>query len=223
MTVVRNLRIALWAALALGTSGAVARGQNSSLFHPAGGDGPSAIVLSNSSWLYEGVDPPRVIKLNDLVTIMVVETSQVTSDNSIQRRKQGQLNLDLANFIRLKGFSAVPTAAGQQINGTLQGQFQARSNLATADLMRFSIQTRVVDIRPNGHLVLEGHQTMINNEEKWDRTISGIVRPEDVLPNNTILSEKVAELSIRKKEQGMARDGYRRGWLFYLIDRYGAF
>ena len=180
-------------------------------------------MLSNSSWLYEGVDPPRVIKLNDLVTIMVVETSQVTSDNSIQRRKQGQLNLDLANFIRLKGLSAVPTQAGQQINGTLQGQFQARSNLATADLMRFSIQTRVVDIRPNGHLVLEGHQTMINNEEKWDRTVSGIVRPEDVLPNNTVLSEKVAELSIRKKEAGMARDGYRRGWLFYLIDRYGAF
>jgi flagellar L-ring protein FlgH len=223
MSILRAYCIALATVLTLSGSASIARGQNSSLFRPAGGGGPSALVLSNTSWLYEGVDPPRVIKLNDLVTIMVVETSQVTSDNSIQRRKQGQLNLDLANFIRLKGLSAVPTDAGQQINGTLQGQFQARSNLATADLLRFSIQARVVDIRPNGHLVLEGHQTMINNEEKWDRLISGIVRPEDVLPNNTILSEKVAELSIRKKEQGMARDGYRRGWLFYLIDRYGAF
>jgi flagellar L-ring protein FlgH len=223
MSVLRPCFVALVTVLAACGSGAIARGQNSSLFRPSGGGGPSALVLSNSSWLYEGVDPPRVIKLNDLITVMVVETSQVTSDNSIQRRKQGQLNLDLANFIRLKGLSAVPTDAGQQINGTLQGQFQARSNLATADLMRFSIQVRVVDIRPNGHLVVEGHQTMVNNEEKWDRTVSGIIRPEDVLPNNTVLSEKVAELSIRKKEQGMARDGYRRGWLFYLIDRYGAF
>ncbi len=223
MSAVRHCCIRLTVTLTLCGSASIAGAQNSSLFRQTGTGAPSALVVANSSWMFEPVDPPRVIKLNDLITVMVVETSQVTSDNSIQRRKQGQLNLDLANFIRLKGLSAQPTNAGQQINGTLQGQFQARSNLATADLLRFSIQARVVDIRPNGHLVLEGHQTMINNEEKWDRTISGIVRPEDVLPNNTVLSEKVAELSIRKKEQGMARDGYRRGWLFYLIDRYGAF
>jgi flagellar L-ring protein precursor FlgH len=223
MSTLRAYCVALATALTLSGWASIARGQNNSLFRPAGGGAPSALVLSNTSWLYEGVDPPRVIKLNDLVTVMVVETSQVTSDNTVQRRKQGQLNAELSNWIRLKGGDLLPSTGDPHINGTLQGQFRAQSNLATADLLRFSIQARVVDIRPNGHLVLEGHQTMINNEEKWDRMISGIVRPEDVLPNNTILSEKVAELSIRKKEQGMARDGYRRGWLFYLIDRYGAF
>ena len=104
--------------------------------------------------------------------------------------------------MKFKGLELVPTVGGQQINGTLQGQFQAQSNLDTKDLMQFSIEARVVDIRPNGHLVLEGHQTMINNEERWRPRISGIVRPEDVLPNNTILSEKVAELSIDKSERG---------------------
>ena len=104
--------------------------------------------------------------------------------------------------MKFKGLELLPSTGGQQINGTLQGQFQAQSNLDTKDLMQFSIEARVVDIRPNGHLVLEGHQTMINNEEKWDRTLSGIVRPEDVLPNNTVLSEKVAELSIRQEGGG---------------------
>ena len=161
--------------------------------------------------------------MNDLITVMVVEASQVSSNNKIQRRKQGQLDATLSNFVKFKGLELVPTVGGQQINGTLQGQFQAQSNLDTKDLMQFSIEARVVDIRPNGHLVLEGHQTMVNNEERWRRRISGIVRPEDVLPNNTILSEKVAELSIDKREEGMARDGYRRGWMFYLLDRFGMF
>jgi flagellar L-ring protein FlgH len=222
MTVRTKLRACLTSGLIVCGTAGIARAQSSSLFRPGvpNGSGPS---LANSSWLYEGVDPPRVFRLNDLVTVMVVESSQVSSDNTVQRRKQGQLNAELNNWIRLKGGTLLPSAGSDQINGTLQGQFRAQSNLDTKDLMKFSIQARVVDIRPNGHLVLEAHQTMINNEEKWDRLLSGIVRPEDVLPNNTVLSEKVAELSIRKKEQGMARDGYRRGWLFYLIDRYGAF
>jgi flagellar L-ring protein FlgH len=217
------LIVGLWSCAA-----APAAAQNSSLFRQetlsartAAPAGP--LTLSNSSWLYEGVEPPRVFKLNDLLTVMIVETSQVSSGNKIQRRKQGQLDATLSNFIKFKGLELVPTVGGQQINGTLQGQFQAQSNLDTKDLMQFSIEARIVDIRPNGHLVLEGHQTMINNEERWRRRLSGIVRPEDVLPNNTILSEKVAELSIDKREEGMARDGYRRGWMFYLLDRFGMF
>lgn len=217
------LATAVWSC-ALTPAGA----QNSSLFRQemltartAATSAP--LTLANSSWLYEGVEPPRVFKMNDLITVMVVEASQVSSANKVQRRKQGQLDAQLANFVKFKGLELVPSTGGQQVNGTLQGQFQAQSNLDTKDLMQFSIEARVVDIRPNGHLVLEGHQTMVNNEERWRRRISGIVRPEDVLPNNTILSEKVAELSIDKREEGMARDGYRRGWMFSLLDKFGMF
>ena len=46
--------------------------------------------------------------------------------------------------------------------------------------------------------MLEGHQTLINKEEKRDRTLTGVVRPEDVLPNNTVLSEKVVGLKIER-------------------------
>ncbi len=75
------------------------------------------------------------------------------------------------------------------------------------DGLKLRIPARVVDIRPNGHLVLEAHQTIRNNEEIWERSISGIVRPEDILPNNTVLSEDVAELQIFKTR---ARPGARR-------------
>jgi flagellar L-ring protein precursor FlgH len=95
--------------------------------------------------------------------------------------------------------------------------------LETRDGLKFRIQARVVDIRPNGHLVLEAHQKFKINEDDWERSISGIVDPRDVLPNNSVLSENVAELSIFKRERGEVRDGYRRGWLFLLLDKYGLF
>ena len=53
--------------------------------------------------------------------------------------------------------------------------------------------------------------------------MSGIVRREDVLPNNTILSEDVAELNIEKVETGHVRDGYKRGWLLRWLDNVGPF
>jgi len=161
-----------------------------------------------------------------LITVIVDEKTQVSEQAGIQRRKQYQLNATLADWIALRGLnvSKAPQAAGSlQIDGTLQGQGQAQSNLQTTDGLKLRITARVVDIRPNGHLVLEAHQEMRNNDEIWERSLSGIIRPEDILPNNTVLSEDVAELRIAKTERGQVRDGYRRGWLYYLMDKYGAF
>ncbi len=213
-------------ALLLGGGGSTARAQSSSLFHqdvPAGGQ---PLSLVNSSFLYQPPEPPRVIKINDLITVIVDEKSQVSEQAAIQRRKQYQLNATLADWIALHGLNAskAPQAAGSpQIDGTLQGQGQATANLQTADGLKLRISARVVDIRPNGHLVLEAHQTIRNNDELWERSLSGIIRPEDILPNNTVLSEDVSELQISKRERGQVRDGYRRGWLYFLMDKYGAF
>jgi len=222
------LLVARAAPLAVGLlAPSVARAQNSSLFQqdvPAATGAP--LSLSNSSFLFQPAEPPRVIKLNDLITIIVDEKSQMSNEGNLQRRKQGQLNATLQDWIQLDGLNIkkAPQAQGQpEINGTLQGQFQARSNLETRDGLKLRIQSRVVDIRPNGHLVLEAHQRFKINEDDWERSISGIVDPRDVLPNNTVVSENIAELSIFKKERGEVRDGYRRGWLFYLLDRYGMF
>ena len=78
--------------------------------------------------------------------------------------------------------------------------------------MRFHIACEVVDIRPNGNLVLEGHRSLKNNEEVWDFSLSGEARPEAVLPNNTLLSDNIAALRIDKEQGGQVRDSYRQGW-----------
>jgi flagellar L-ring protein precursor FlgH len=89
--------------------------------------------------------------------------------------------------------------------------------------MKFRISCRVVDIRPNGNLVIEGRRTVHNNSEVWEQSLTGEVRPKDVLPNNTVLSENVAELRIDKREAGHVRDGYRRGWLLKWLDKWQPF
>jgi len=204
-----------------------ANAQTSSLFM---NDLPSAagptLTLEDTSWLYQPVEPPRVIKKYDTITVIVDEKSQVTSLANVERRKQAQLNAQLKDWVKFDGLDLVPdpqSEGDQKVNGTLQGQFRAQSNLDTRDSLKFRIAATVVDIRPNGHLVLEAHKRIRNNDEQWDVSFSGIVAPEDVLPNRTVLSERVVEPQIVKNERGHVRDGYRRGWLYKFIDKYGLF
>jgi flagellar L-ring protein precursor FlgH len=208
-------------------SAARARGQNSSLFHhdlPVTGQDP--LRLSSSSWLFQKSDPPAQVRMHDLITIVVDEKSAVTSSGQLDRRKTGKFDAELKNWISLKPWSLKPSpmSNGQpKANGTLDSQYQADAQLETKDALSFRISAEVVDVRPNGNLVVEAHHRIQVNEDVWVASLRGVIRREDVLPNNTVLSQNVAELEIEKKEVGNVRDGYRRGWLVRLYDRFSIF
>jgi flagellar L-ring protein precursor FlgH len=144
----------------------------------------------------------------------------------MNRRKQGSGALQLSNWILLNKFSVVadPQRAGSPtIAGSVNNQLQTQSDLQTKDQMNFTITCRVADKRPNGLLVLEGVKSVNNNEDAWEQCLTGVVRPEDIMPNNTVTSDKVAELRVFKREAGYVRDGYRRGWLLKWLDTYQPF
>ena len=92
--------------------------------------------------------------------------------------------------------------------------------LETAELLKFQIAAEVVDIRPNGNLVIEAHQQIINNEEAWDYSLSGICRRQDIQPGNVVLSNNIYDLKVNKRERGMVRDSYRRGWFLRWFDEF---
>ena len=226
----RNPRIrfrgwSLPAALVLiGMVATEAWGQSSSLY--GGSERGKPLTLANASWTYQPVEEPREIRLNDLITVVVNEKSQVISEGEMDRRKKADATWVLKDWIRFDGLAVRPdpqTSGDPTISGQMQNKYRAEAGLETRDAMKFNIACRVVDIRPNGNLVLEGRRSLRNNEEAWEMSLGGVVRPEDVLPNNTALSENVAELRIYKREAGHVRDAYRRGWFQKWLDKYQPF
>ncbi len=202
----------------------IARGQSSSLL----GDPHErqALGLATHSWCFIDVPPIKDIQLNDIVTVIVDEKSQVISEGEVERRKRASLQATLANWIWFDGLDLKPapqSSGDPKIDASMQNQYRAEAELETRDGMKFRIAAVVVDIRPNGNLVLEAHYSVKNNSESWQRALTGTVRREDVLPNNTVLSEDIADLRIQKIEHGHVRDGYRRGWLLKWLDKYQMF
>ncbi|MBI1248292.1 flagellar basal body L-ring protein FlgH [bacterium] len=175
------------------------------------------------SWYYRDLPPPREVQVHDLVHIRVDEKSQSFSDGEINRRKQGQYQAILTDWVMLDGLDSIkpdPQSNGdQKIKGTLNQRLKSQAEMETTEGLKFTIAAEVQEILPNGTLKLEARKTITVNDEIWIYHLRGVCRTQDINPNNTVLSEHLADLTITKEDQGSIRDAYRRGWLQSLWDK----
>lgn len=182
---------------------------------------------STGSWYETPVPPPKEVKRGDLIKIRVDLGSRLTSDGQIQRRKNSQYDALLNDWVILNGLRNVkpdPQKDGdQRIRGTNNQLYRATGDLETSESIKFNITATVVDILPNGNVVLEAHWKINSNNEQWMRSLSGIVARESIGPGNLVLGEDVADLHIGKDERGHVYDAYKRGWITKLLDVFSPF
>lgn len=204
---------------------AVVLAQDSSIYRhdvPVAGQRP--LTLSDGSWIRPQPIQLHEIKLHDIVSIRVEELARVQSDGEVDRRKTAQYNGVILDWLRLNGLrKAEPLEEDKRIRAQLDQLYRAEGELETSERLTFNIAARVVDIRPNGNIVLEAHKEVRVNEEIWRASLTGICRQQDIGPDNVILSRNIVDMRIYKQEVGHVRDGYRRGWLMKLLDRFDPF
>lgn len=211
-------------ALAMALLAADARAQSSSLFGNPGTRKP--LTMADASWTYQPPPEPKHYKVNEFITVMIEEKTRMTSEGQVDQRKKVEGSLSITDWISLHGLSVVPAVqegGDPKVGGILDNKYRAQANLQNRDMFESSVQCVITDIRPNGTLVLEGHSRVKIDDEEWDLSISGIIRPEDILPNNSVKSEKMAEKRIERRSTGHGRDGIRRGFIQKMIDRYQPF
>jgi len=186
----------------------------------SGGD-PS-VLLNQASWTYQPAPPVRVFRVRDIVTIRVDEITRLMAEGRADARRQTLYRAILNDWIQINDFRLRPNAqpngdpavAGQSTNVN-----RNQSRLESREALSFSIAAMVVDIRPNGNLVLEARKNIRVNDNLWETALTGICRPEDIAPDNVVLSRDLIDLEIQKEDQGHLRDGYKRGWFSRWFDR----
>jgi len=80
------------------------------------------------------------------------------------------------------------------------------------------ISGKIIDVKPNGNLVLEATSQIDHEQESATVTLTGECRSVDVTPDNTVLSTQIAELRIEVENTGAVRDATTRGWVIRLLD-----
>jgi flagellar L-ring protein precursor FlgH len=186
---------------------------------------PGPPLIRDYSWIYIDAAPPRKLQVHDIITVIVDEKSEVTSNNSYVRQKQGQFKAELRNFIRIDSSGNLNNAAQNQpsVEGNLQSRLNSRGQVNSREGVRYRIAATVVDVLPNGTIILEARKTIRTNTDVWEYSLTGRMRAQDVQANNTVLSENIADMNIVKSEKGRLRDSTKRGWMIWMYDLLGPF
>lgn len=179
------------------------------------------LVYEQFGWTAAPAAPPRTFKPGDLITVIVREQRRYEADSELETKRKFDLTSEIEAFIRPinSGIGAATFRRGKpNIDYAFNQKLKSEGDATREDRLTLRLTARIVDVKPNGQLVIEGKARVIHDDEVSNITITGICRKEDVTPDNTILSTQIAEKVIKVDNQGALRVASSRGWLHKLMD-----
>jgi flagellar L-ring protein FlgH len=170
-----------------------------SLFSPGG-------ILSNIA------RDMRAAEVGDVVTILVADQASAVSKGTTNTSRKSSSKYGITAAYGPVG-THLSNLLGTNGDAELQGQGQTTrdSTLST------TVSVRVVQVLKNGSLMIEGSKKVAVNSENQTVTVSGIIRPSDVSPVNTVPSDRIANLNIRVDGKGVVNDSIKRPFILYRI------
>ncbi len=164
----------------------------------------------------------RARRPGDLITVEIVENSKAKKkDDSTAERK----NTYVAGIPNLLGYeSQFPPQRGDNktpstmIQANFQSKHEATGQMTKEDTMTSSIGCTVMEVLPNGNLVIRGSRELQVNGETQYIVLQGTVRQSDITTTNTVQSTQLADARIHYTGKGVLSDKQQPGWLARLLD-----
>ncbi len=163
--------------------------------------------------------------VGDLLTIVVQQNTVASKANNTKTTKQSSVNSSLNSVLFSPGASGFMTKGGQlpSVAFTGKSDFTGGGSIDNSEKIVDQITVRVIDTQPNGNLVVEGTRQTAFGGEIQDVILRGLVRPDDIQPNNTVFSYNVSDATIRMVSKGSVTDTQRKGWLHKVWDKFSPF
>ena len=155
----------------------------------------------------------RARGVGDILTIELVERLQAeksTEQDSARSSNRGLTLPDTAPF------SWIPQGL---FSGGSQSSFTGSGSTRQANRLSGEITVTVTRLLPNGAMMVAGDRRMTLTRGEEQMQLTGIVRPEDIGPDNRILSTRVADARLRYSGTGEVAAQARQGWLSRFFDR----
>ncbi len=160
----------------------------------------------------------KASRIGDMLVVLLVEKTDAGKQADTGIKKENDTNIENPTlFGQPAQFSSKGTPnLGFTLNS--DSDFSGETESVQSNRLAGSVAVTVADVLPNGHLVIQGEKWITLNQGEEYVRIRGIVRRDDVLPDNTVLSTKVADARISYSGTGALHDANSIGWLsrFFL-------
>lgn len=187
-------------------------------------DPAGAPLLQDYSWVYlEPAPPPPQIMVHDIITIEVDEKAEVLVNSRFNRQRNGAYTAQLKEFIRLVNndgnIKVVPAATSEPtVDASLTNRLQTIGQSTDLEGITYKIAATVVDVMPNGTLVLEARKSIRTNQDYFEYRLTGRVDKAKISPTRTVRTEDIAELNVQRKQRGKVFDSTKVNWGGRILD-----
>lgn len=162
--------------------------------------------MANS--LYSDVTARRV---GDLITVNLSENTNASKSAGTSTSKDTAL--DMQPIVGLGGNNLTVNNQSVQLGVSSSNAFTGDAQSNQSNSLSGNISVTVVNVLPNQNLVIRGEKWLtLNNGDEYIR-LTGIIRPQDISPENEIESTKIANARIQYSGTGTFARAQEKGWL----------
>ena len=153
----------------------------------------------------------KAFRPGDVLTVLIQENASAVSSADSRAQRNTAVTGTVGSTDT--GLHTGRASAGTDNDGGGRTQRSGRL-LAT-------LSVRVVEVGPQGELLVQGRQDLRINAETQAITLSGVVRPRDVADNNTVSSSRIADARVEFDGEGFVSDKSKPGWISRLLSALG--
>lgn len=152
----------------------------------------------------------RAHRVGDILTITLVESTQASKKASTNTSKKDTTDIAAPSIL-----GHTLKVAGQTADTSLSGNraFDGSGDSSQSNQLTGSITVTVAQRLSNGNLLVRGEKMVTINQGQEQIRIAGIVRPQDILQDNSVPSTRVADAQIGYTGKGALADANTQGWL----------
>ena len=185
---------------------------------------PPTQVVSNSGSLYQAsryrpvFENRRARMVGDTVMVQIVEKVAASQKQSSNVNRSNEMSGSVSRLPFLAGSTNDRITPRLGIGLENESQFSGGGGTSSANTFSGTITTSVIEVLPNGHLVVAGEKQIGVNHNVDVLRFTGSVDPRSLRPGSTIASTQVANLRVESRSRGQAGEAQSIGWLsrFFL-------
>jgi flagellar L-ring protein FlgH len=159
----------------------------------------------------------KALNPHDLISIVISENLSASTGGTV---KNSRSSTALSQLSALFGTFSASSAANNLVNQNASSSLNAQGQSVTDSSLNTTIGGEVMDVLPNGILVVEAARQLEFNQQTETIVMRGLVRPEDVSPGNQVMSTAISGLQVQVVGKGIVNDStYRANPVVRFIQR----
>ena len=155
----------------------------------------------------------RARMVGDIVNVTIVEkiAAKQASTSSVEKKGAASASVSAVPFLKAEQLAKLSA------NGTSANTFDGKGSTESTHNFVGTITATVIEVLPNGHLIISGEKQIGVNQNVELLRFSGQVDPTTIQPGNTVASTQMANVRIDQRGRGAQADAQGIGWLAHFF------